>query len=426
MSFVFYTRRVNKSKKVVVKKYGGATVSTPAKIKGIARTLIAELIAGHTLVVVVSAMGKTTNSLIELAAEISSKPNQREMDMLLSVGERISMSLLSMSIQDLGQQSISLTGSQAGILTNHAHENAQIIDLRPFRVVSELNKNKIIVLAGFQGVDPISKEITTLGRGGSDTTAVAIASSLNAELCEILKDVPSVFSADPKKIKEAHILSELSFEQLMDMTFWGAKVMHFRSVELAAVKGVPLYIGPSEGSHGQQGTHIRTYTDAKEFKMIQDKLKSKMETNQILSINTIDTVFKIKMKAKTLHGNYNKLRELFKKNEIIFPQILSVESNENEYTLFITAPEETLNMIRKIPVSKENEISDGLATICLTCTGVPSFETQSQISKVLEDNLVRPLKLQMSAMSVILFLQKEHLPKILGKLHQLIDQPPVY
>ena len=426
MSFVFYSRRVNKSKKVVVKKYGGATVSTPAKIKGIARTLIAELIAGHTLVVVVSAMGKTTNSLIELAAEISSKPNQREMDMLLSVGERISMSLLSMSIQDLGQQSISLTGSQAGILTNHAHENAQIIDLRPFRVVSELNKNKIIVLAGFQGVDPISKEITTLGRGGSDTTAVAIASSLNAELCEILKDVPSVFSADPKKIKDAHILSELSFEQLMDMTFWGAKVMHFRSVELAAVKGVPLYIGPSEGSHGQQGTHIRTYTDAKEFKMIQDKLKSKMETNQILSINTIDTVFKIKMKAKTLHGNYNKLRELFKKNEIIFPQILSVESNENEYTLFITAPEETLNMIRKIPVSKENEISDGLATICLTCTGVPSFETQSQISKVLEDNLVRPLKLQMSAMSVILFLQKEHLPKILGKLHQLIDQPPVY
>ncbi len=426
MRFVFYSRRVNKSKKVVVKKYGGATVATPAKIKGIARSLIAELIAGHTLVVVVSAMGKTTNSLIELAAEISSKPNQREMDMLLSVGERISMSLMSMSIQDLGQQSISLTGSQAGILTNNTHENAQIIDLRPFRVVSELDKNKIIVLAGFQGVDPETKEITTLGRGGSDTTAVAIASSLNASICEILKDVPSVFSADPKKIKEAHVLTELSYEQMMDMTFWGAKVMHFRSVELAAVKGVPLYIGPSEDQRGHLGTHIRSYTKEKEFKMIQDKLKSKMETNQILSINTIETVFKIKMKSKSLHEDFNKLKDLFKAHEIIFPQILSVESNENESILFITAPEETLDMIRKISSSKDYEMSDGLATLCVTCTGVPSFETQSQISKALEDLSVRPLKLQMSAMSVILFLQQEQVPKTLEKLHQLIDQPAVY
>lgn len=411
---------MSKLKNIVVKKYGGATVATPEKIKGIAKSLIAELSAGHTLVVVVSAMGKTTNSLIELASQISSRPNQREMDMLLSVGERISMSLLSMSIQDLGRHAISLTGSQAGILTNSDHENAQIIDLRPFRVVSELEKNKIIVLAGFQGVDPNTKEITTLGRGGSDTTAVSIASGLNATICEILKDVPSVFSADPKKIKTAKVLSELTYEQMMDMTFWGAKVLHYRSVELAAVKGVGLYIGPSEGNHAKQGTYIRSYTHPKEFKVIQNTLKNKMETSQVLSINTIETVFKIKMKSGSIHDDYTRLKELFKQNEIIFPQVLSVDSNGSENTLFITAPEEMLSMIKKLSTNKDVEITDGISTVCLTCTGVPTFETQSQVSKKLGDLKISPLKIQMSALSVILFINKNQLPHAIEGLHGLI------
>lgn len=411
---------MKKPKKIVVKKYGGATVATPEKIKGIAKSLIQEKTAGHTLVVVVSAMGKTTNSLIELASQIARKPNQREMDMLLSVGERISMSLLSMSIQDLGHQSISLTGSQAGILTNSNHENAQIIDLRPFRVVNEIEKNKIIVLAGFQGVDPETKEITTLGRGGSDTTAVAVASTLKAGICEILKDVPSVFSADPKKIKSAKVLPELTYEQMMDMTFWGAKVLHYRSVELAAVKGVGLYIGPSTGNHNKQGTYVRSYSQPKEFKMIQNKLKNKMETTQVLSINTIENVFKLKMKSKSLHANYSKLKDLFKKNEVIFPQILSVDSSEKVNTLYVTAPEEMLSMIKKIPKTKDLEISDGIATICLTCTGVPSFEMQSQISKILEDLKISPLKIQMSAMSVILFVDKNSMSKAVDRLHSLV------
>lgn len=412
---------MSKLKNIVVKKYGGATVATPEKIKGIAKSLIEELSAGHTLVVVVSAMGKTTNSLIELASQISAKPSQREMDMLLSVGERISMSLLSMSIQDLGKHAISLTGSQAGILTNSDHENAQIIDLRPFRVVSELEKNKIIVLAGFQGVDPNTKEITTLGRGGSDTTAVSVASGLNASVCEILKDVPSVFSADPKKIKSAKVLSELTYEQMMDMTFWGAKVLHYRSVELAAVKGVNLYIGPSDGNHAKQGTYIRSYSNPKEFKVIHEKLKNKMETAHVLSINTIETVFKIKMKSNSIHDDYAKLKDLFKKNEIIFPQILSVDSDGSANTIFITAPEEMLSMIKKIPATKDFEISDGIATICLTCTGVPTFETQSQISKKLGDLKISPLKIQMSALSVILYIEKNHLTKAVEGLHGLID-----
>lgn len=410
------------SKKLIVKKYGGATVSTPEKIKGVAKDLIRELSAGHTLVVVVSAMGKTTNSLIELASQISARPNQREMDMLLSVGERISMSLLSMSIQDLGGQSISLTGSQAGILTNSDHENAKIIDLRPFRVVEELEKSKIIVLAGFQGVDPDTKEITTLGRGGSDTTAVAVASGLRARVCEILKDVPSVFSADPKKIKTAKVLTELSYEQMMDMTFWGAKVMHYRSVELAAVKSVGLYVGPSHSAHDDQGTHIRSYTNQKDFKVIQEKLKNKMETAQVLSINTIESVFKINLKSTNVHADYTTIKDIFKKNEIIFPQILAVDSNGGETDIFITAPDEMLSLIRKIPATKDMKISDNLSTICLTCTGVPSFELQSQISKILEDLKINPLKIQMSAMSVILFLNNAHLNTTVEQLHTLITE----
>lgn len=424
MRFVFYSRLVKRMNELTqtlkVKKYGGATVATPDKIKGIAKTLVSELLAGHTLVVVVSAMGKTTNSLIELASQVSSRPNQREMDMLLSVGERISMSLLSMSIQDLGHHSISLTGSQAGILTNSAHENAQIIDLRPFRVVNELEKNKIIVLAGFQGVDPETKEITTLGRGGSDTTAVAIASSLQASVCEVLKDVPSIFSADPKQIKDARVISELTYEQIMEMTFWGAKVLHYRSVELAAVKGVKLYIGPSQDQQIGQGTYIRTYTNPKEFKMIQEKLKSKMETNQILSINTIENVFKIKMQPKSIHENYETLSDLCQQNESIFPQVLAVENSASECALFITAPEEKLALLKKISPTKDFEISKELSAICMTCTGVPSFETQLQISKALADLAINPIKIQMSAMSVILYMEKNQLATTLKKLHSLI------
>lgn len=220
---------------IIVKKFGGATVSTPEKIKEIALKMKMEMSPNDHLVIVVSAMGKTTNNLIELAHQVSSHPSRREMDMLLSVGERISMSLLSMALLDLGLEAISFTGSQAGILTTESHENAFVVNIKPQRLQEELKKNKIIILAGFQGVSEQKKEITTLGRGGSDTSAVAMSAALNAKHCEILKDVPSIFSADPNLIPESKPISTLYYEPLMEMTFWGAKVLHYRSVELAAV-----------------------------------------------------------------------------------------------------------------------------------------------------------------------------------------------
>jgi len=200
---------------MIVQKYGGMTLADPEKIKAVAARLAEASKKGQKVVAVVSAMGKTTNQLIELANKVSSKPNRREMDTLLTTGERVSMALLSMALHDLGCPAISLTGSQAGILTTDSHVNADIVDVKAFRVQDALGQGKVVVLAGFQGVCPETKEITTLGRGGSDTTAVAMAAFLGADRCEILKDVPAIFTADPQIIPEAKAISHLNYQQLV-------------------------------------------------------------------------------------------------------------------------------------------------------------------------------------------------------------------
>jgi aspartate kinase len=196
--------------------------------------------AGYNVVVVVSAMGKTTNNLIELAKSITENPDSREMDMLLSTGERITMSLLCMAIKDLGEDAVSLTGSQAGIITNDNHNNAKIIEVRPFRVEDELTKNKIVVVGGFQGVS-YKRDITTLGRGGSDTSAVALAAALNAVRCEIYSDIDGVYTTDPNIIKEAKHLPEISYDMMQEMANWGAKVLNADAVQFAKEKNIAIY-----------------------------------------------------------------------------------------------------------------------------------------------------------------------------------------
>src|SRR5690606_32682478 len=215
------------------------------------------------LIVVVSAMGKTTDELMRLAYQVSTKPSRRELDMLLTTGERVSMALLSMALQDLAVPSISLTGSQAGILTDGSFSNAKIMDLKPIRVESSLKESRVVVIAGFQGVEPHSKEITTLGRGGSDTTAVALAAHFGAERCEILKDVDGVFSADPSLVKNATCFKKVPVNALMEMCYWGAKVLHYRSVRLANRKNVTLCVGRS--SSFDIGTHVLNAKESQVF-----------------------------------------------------------------------------------------------------------------------------------------------------------------
>jgi aspartate kinase len=225
---------------LVVQKYGGSSVADVDKLKKIASMIAAVKKQGIDVVVVVSAMGKTTNQLIEMAKAISPDPPGREMDMLLSTGERTSMALLCIALHEEGIESISLTGSQAGIITNDRHNDARVIEVRPVRVLDEIDKGKVVVIGGFQGVS-YKRDITTLGRGGSDTSAVALAAALNAERCEIYSDVDGVYTTDPNIVKEARHLPEISYQQVQEMAEAGAKVLNAQAVQFAKEAKIALY-----------------------------------------------------------------------------------------------------------------------------------------------------------------------------------------
>jgi aspartate kinase len=224
----------------IVQKYGGSSVANAEKLRKIAR-LIADIKGQNIdIAVVVSAMGKTTDELVAMAREISPKPPRREMDMLLSTGERITMSLLCIALHELGLDAVSLTGSQAGIITNDRHNDAQVIEVRPFRVQDEMAKGKVVIIGGFQGVS-YKRDITTLGRGGSDTTAVALAAALDAKRCEIYSNVDGVYSADPSMVAKAQQLPEVSYPVMQEMSTAGAKVLHAHAVQFAKEKNIAIY-----------------------------------------------------------------------------------------------------------------------------------------------------------------------------------------
>ena len=224
----------------VVMKFGGTSVADAGRIKAAARRIVAQREAGKRVVAVLSARGKTTDELITMAEEVSENPDRREMDMLLSTGERISCALCAMAINDLGHRAISLTGSQAGIVTDTSHTKARILDVRADRITQALSEDLIVLVAGFQGVST-NRDVTTLGRGGSDTTAVALAAAIGAEVCEIYTDVAGVFSADPRIVPDARKLPQVSFEEMLEMAASGAKVLQLRSVEYARTHGVRIH-----------------------------------------------------------------------------------------------------------------------------------------------------------------------------------------
>jgi aspartate kinase len=248
---------------IVVQKYGGSSVADTHKLQRVAQRVMETRASGHDVVVVVSAMGDTTDELLALAKTISPNPDRRELDMLLSAGERISMALLSLAIRELGGNAISFTGSQSGIITNDRHVDARIIEVRPFRVQDELARGKIVVVAGYQGVS-YRKEITTLGRGGSDTTAVAMAAALGAEWCEICSDVDGVYTTDPRVVRHARRIPVLSYEETQELAESGAKVLNAQAVEFAKERGIAIYArstaGPLPGNDpSKDGTVVRKF-----------------------------------------------------------------------------------------------------------------------------------------------------------------------
>jgi aspartate kinase len=230
---------------LIVQKFGGSSVADAESITRVARRIVATKALGHDVVVAVSAMGDTTDDLVDLAHSITDRPDPREMDMLLTTGERISMALLAMAIKSLGVDARSFTGSQAGMMTDSQHGAARIVDVTPDRVREALDEGAVAIVAGFQGFNRDSRDITTLGRGGSDTTAVALAAALDAEVCEIYTDVDGVFTADPRVVPKAHKVDVVTFEEMLELAAAGAKVLHIRAVEYARRHGVTLHVRSS-------------------------------------------------------------------------------------------------------------------------------------------------------------------------------------
>ncbi|MFA4992227.1 MAG: aspartate kinase [Candidatus Omnitrophota bacterium] len=257
---------------LIVQKYGGSSVANVDRIKNVASRIARYKKSGHQVVVVVSALGDTTDDLLELAAGINEEPNEREVDMLISTGEQVSVALLAMAVHKLGVDAISLTGGQVGIITDRSHTKARILKVSADRIRDELKKGKVVIVAGFQGLNP-DNEITTLGRGGSDMTAVAIAATLKADTCEIYTDVEGVYTADPRIVKDARKLSRVSYEEMLELASLGAQVMQARSMEVAKKFSVPLHIRSSFSY--KEGTII-----SKEVKAMEDVLVSGVTANK--------------------------------------------------------------------------------------------------------------------------------------------------
>lgn len=271
---------------LIVQKYGGTSVGSVERIQSVARRVQTTVQNDNTVVVVVSAMGKTTDGLVGLAKEISANPCRREMDMLLSTGEQVSIALMSMALQELGQPAISLTGAQVGIVTEAEHSRARILEINPDRVKHHLDLGKVVVVAGFQGISSHDRlEITTLGRGGSDTSAVALAAALRADFCEIYTDVPGILTTDPRLVPEAQLMDEITCDEMLELASLGAKVLHPRAVEIAKNYGVPLVvrsswsdapgtrvISPMPKPRPLQGLEIAKAVDAVEFDCDQAKV----------------------------------------------------------------------------------------------------------------------------------------------------------
>jgi len=269
------------SGEIVVMKFGGTSVTGPEDIRRAARRIVAARERGRRVVAVLSARGKTTDQLVEMAYEVSQTPAAREMDMLLSTGERISCALCAMAIHDMGHSALSLTGSQAGIVTDSSHTKARILDVRGDRIREALDADRIVLVAGFQGVSGDSRDVTTLGRGGSDTTAVAIAAALGGEVCEIYTDVRGVFSADPRIVPHARLLPVVSFEEMLEMAASGAKVLQLRSVEYARNHAIRIHCRSSfdEGP----GTFVLSEDETMERPLVTAVTHSEQEARVTLS-----------------------------------------------------------------------------------------------------------------------------------------------
>jgi aspartate kinase len=393
---------------VIVQKYGGACLETPEKIRAVAGALAELHGRGYRVVAVVSAMGKTTDELVRMAYQVSPHPNRRELDMLLTTGERISMSLMSMALADLGVPAISFTGSQAGVMTDDSHSSARILEVRPVRVREELDGGRIVVLAGFQGVNPVTREITTLGRGGSDTTAVAMAAALGAQRCEIVKEVDGVCSADPRIVPNAQTLRQLDYASLSEMCFWGAKVLHFRSVALAQSQNVPLVLKKWGGA--ETSTHVT-------------KEVTGMESGKVLAINSMARIEHVEIDSADLNQGFDKFAQHLEQNRLSWPQLLTSAFTAGKTRIMMTSDPESLDTLLRTLESSAvlRKQRDTLSSVSLTCFGAVASDLPFQAMQILQRHGIVVDKYVVSPQSVNFFVPVESREVAVKALHSLTE-----
>ena len=340
---------------IIVKKFGGTSVGDTTKIKNVAKRIVRTIEKGNQVVVAVSAMGGTTDKLVALAHEVSPSPLERELDMLLSTGEQVSIALLAMAVSELGYEAISLTGNQVGILTDGFYSNARIVSINNQRIFDELKMGKVVILAGFQGVT-IDGEITTLGRGASDTTAVAIAASLNADRCEIYTDVDGIYTADPRIVKSARKLDRITHDEMLEMAGLGAKVLHSRSVELAKKFQVPLMVRSS--FHEGDGTII-----VKESEIMEQVVVSGVTSNKDQAKISLIGI-------EDRPGVAAEIFNIVAEQNINIDMIIQNVGRDGTTDLSFTVPEKDLSKTVKVIQELNDQIK------------IATLETDSDISKV--------------------------------------------
>ncbi|MDH3249847.1 MAG: aspartate kinase [Acidimicrobiia bacterium] len=402
---------------LIVQKYGGTSVASPERISAVADRICATKAAGHDVVVVVSAMGKTTDELITLASAVNPAPPAREMDMLLTAGERISMALTAMAIAKRGVEAVSFTGSQAGILTDAAHGAAKITEIRGTRVKESLAGGKVVIVAGFQGVDPESREITTLGRGGSDATAVALAAALGADACEIFTDVDGVYTADPRIVPAARKLDEISFEEMLELSASGAGVLMSRSVEFGRRFNIPIHVRSSFNDN--PGTWVKETT---------------MEQAVISGIAHDTSEAKLTIRGvPDFPGIAAQLFEPMAAADINVDMIVQNTSTDGTTDISFTVPKSTLDQARSIASkiaetmnARSVDVDSAIGKVSLVGAGMKSHPgVAAGVFRALADASINIGMISTSTIRISCVVDQADTERAVQVLHERFDPPNV-
>ena len=397
---------------IIVQKYGGSSVADAEKLKKIAKLIASVKEQEYDVVAVVSAMGKTTNQLLDMAKILSENPEKRELDMLLSTGERITMALLCIALNDLGIKAISLTGSQSGIITNDRYNDARVIEVRPFRVQDELARGHVVVIGGFQGVS-YKRDITTLGRGGSDTSAVALAAALNAERCEIYSDVDGVYTTDPNIVKEAKHLPEISYQQIQEMAEAGAKVLNAQAIQFAKEAKIAIY-ARSTFNPGKE-TIIRELAPADRPGVVA----------VVHETDIVRFIFLFRNTGKNFNNSFHMLFNYLEENDLAVKELSLINTEEQELSkVSFIISKKNVHSWEKIEKQmtekfrKQINIDHSFAAVSLIGEGFSrDNRVVSETISLLRDNKIIYYGLTTTSFRISILVKKEVLEKSIALLH---------